>query len=424
MALSPLAGSALCAPQNALPHFGGAGRKSLTGTQLPRKNTRCCDTCDAAETAATTNDRGLGTAAEFGVRRHVDFEKCTMARLALVVLVSMAVGCSGDPKNAAATKAAAASRDAPAPRQKWQEKFGMPTEIEPAKLTFAVAATREKFLKADRAARKIAGADWARKPGDTYSYHGWNGGTGGYRQEYAATWALARAPAAGVGRIRPNHKIVLSTELYDEPRQAYGFCLLATWEPKDGWRASLNFYSSDGPLAFVESFSLTFSHAELLPELPAATARSALVLGPGAVQFRTARSDDRYRYQVAVSSSPPGAPGPFHRPQADLIKSYWSSAASFQREVMEELERLRENARREIASGEAFMVKTKGGPTGRDVPMPAPSDRIPEAIKAAVLEEALAEIETRRKLVQSHYKAMHAAAVAAFPELPEVVTPK
>ncbi len=90
---------------------------------------------------------------------------------------------------------------------------------------------------------------------------------------------------------------------------------------------------------------------------------------------------------------------------------------------MEELHRLEENARGEIASGRATTVRTKGGPTGRDVPMPVPSTHVPQSVQEHVLEEALAEIAVRRKLIQTHYRAMHAAAVAAFPELPEVVQP-
>ena len=40
---------------------------------------------------------------------------------------------------------------------------------------------------------------------------------------------------------------------------------------------------------------------------------------------------------------------------------------------------------------------------------------VPEAIKKDVLKDALAEIESRKKLVKEHYKEMHAATVAASP---------
>jgi hypothetical protein len=297
----------------------------------------------------------------------------------------------------------------------------MPKAIEAAELPFAVAATREKFLKADRTARKIAGASWAKQPADTYQYVGWNGGTGGYRQTYAARWERASDRTAGVDPKRPDHKIGLSTELYHEPRQAYGFSLHATWKPKHEWGAFVNFRSFDGPTGFLESFSVTLFHPEFLPQ--AARPASALVLGHGRAQFATTRSDDRHYYKVAVFSRPLEPEEPLHRLQVDSIQRYWSSSTSFREAALEELDRLEENARRQIASGRAFTVETLGGPTGADVPLPVPNDQIPHAVKQAVLDEALAEIEVRRKLVQAHYRAMHAGVVAAFPELPEVVQP-
>jgi hypothetical protein len=138
-------------------------------------------------------------------------------------------------------------------------------------------------------------------------------------------------------------------------------------------------------------------------------------------QFSTTRRDDQYLYQVAVSSKPTDAERPLS--QVDSLQEYWSSPASFLKAALEELDRLEKNVRLQIASSAAFEVKTKGGPTGADVPMPVPNDRVPATIKQDVLDEAMAEIETQRKLIQANYEAMHVAAVAAFPELPAVVQP-
>jgi hypothetical protein len=138
-------------------------------------------------------------------------------------------------------------------------------------------------------------------------------------------------------------------------------------------------------------------------------------------QFSTTRRDAQYNYQVAASSKPLDAKRPLS--QVEAIQQYWSSPASFRKAALEELDRLEENVRRQIASGDAFTVKTKGGPTGADVPMPVPNDRVSDTVKQDVLDEAMAKIETQRKMIRANYEAMYAAAVAAFPELPAVVQP-
>ena len=179
--------------------------------------------------------------------------------------------------------------------------------------------------------------------------------------------AKSRRPATGLDPKRPDHTIVLSTELYHGPRQAYGFSLLATWEPEHGWGRFVNFRSYDGPVGLAESFSLTLSHPALLPKARGGKPASAIVLGSGQGPIRHGAerrsiSLPRFRLQQA-----PRRRRATSSPQIDPIRRYWSSAASFQEAALEELHRLEENARVEIASGRAFTIRTKGGPTGRDV---------------------------------------------------------
>jgi hypothetical protein len=174
----------------------------------------------------------------------------------------------------------------------------MPDEVAPQKFPFASAATWEKFLKADLAARELAGDDWPVQPGGVYRYQSWNSGSGGYREVYAGTWSGAHDPHAK----RPHHSVVLSTELYHQPRQAYGFNLTATRRPEAGWDVSLTFHTYDGPNGFSESFSLTFSHPEFHSQGQPGTRDAALVLSPAQVDFGTERRDDPFSYEAAVSS--------------------------------------------------------------------------------------------------------------------------
>ncbi len=101
----------------------------------------------------------------------------------------------------------------------------------------------------------MAGPGWITPPGDTYRYVSWNSGTGGYLQKYSATWQRAGDPATDLDPKQSDHTIVLSTELYHEPRQAYGFSLLATWEPEHGWA-----HSSISVATMVQSGSQNHSH--------------------------------------------------------------------------------------------------------------------------------------------------------------------
>lgn len=340
-----------------------------------------------------------------------------MARAELLFLIiPIAIGCQKDPGGGPASVPADQSE-----LREWQKKFGMPIAIGPEEFPFTVSETRESFLKAHRAAHRIAGAGWSTPLSDQYRYAYWNSGTSGYRQNYAATWKSVGEAATGLDSKRPKHTITISTELYDKPRSTYHFSLHAVWESELGWGASINFYRGDGPINAVDSFSIGLFHPVLQPRYRAGKPASPLVLGAGRANFNTTRRDDEYLYEVDISSRPLDPKRPL--PQSESIQQYWSSPESFREAALEELNRLEENVRRQIASSTAFEVKTKGGPTGADVPMPVPNNLVPDAVKQSVLDEALAEIETRRKLIQANYEAMHAATLAAFPELPTIVLP-
>jgi hypothetical protein len=308
----------------------------------------------------------------------------------------------------------------PIPNTNWREKYGMPTMIVPDQITFATPAVRERFLAADAAARKIARPDWAERAGDTYPYMFWNSGSSGFLQTYSGSWARVAVPTDGAQSRRPNHTIRLWINLFHNPRQAYGFRLEAELRPETGWSASFNYILNDGLNGFRESFALTLDHPELLPGPPVTDMPRGLCVGTD-LFWSASRPDKQQVYRFEVRSiSVKDQRGP-REPIADKIVRYWSSAASFRHVVLEKLNRLEENARVEISSGEATSVYTFDGSGGGEPPIPVFHAKIPEAITADVLKEAIGEIEKRKKLVREHYQGMHAAVIGTFPTFPEVL---
>jgi hypothetical protein len=299
---------------------------------------------------------------------------------------------------------------------------GLPAEIDPKNVAFAGDGAGERFRKLDAAARKIAGAGWAKRTGGRYPYASWNDGSGGYSQTYAGTWEMASREKPGIP-AKPNHTVSLHVTLLAD-RSAGGFSLHAELTPKAGFGAFVSFTTHEGKNGLFEDFTLTVLHDEFLPKR-APHFLPGLPLGPGGCWFSASRSDDRYAYFFNVSSRPAGDDGLNRKPLGKEIARYWASAESFRDAALGELDKLEANARDGIASGAAVRITTKGGPTGADVPMPVlpGSVTVPEAMKAAVLKDAIAEVERRRKLVKEHYKDMYAAATTAFPGLGEILAP-
>src|SRR5262249_7770249 len=151
--------------------------------------------------------------------------------------------------------------------------------------------------------------------------------------------------------------------------------------------------------------------------------RPGLPLGPGGCWLSVRASDGPFDYLFDVTSRPAGDDGSRRKPLGKEIARYWASADSFKEVVLEELDRMEANAKDAIPSGKAVKVSTKGGPTGADVPRPVENPVIPESMKTAGLKDVLAQIEGQKKLVKEHFKEMHAATVAAFPDLGEILVP-
>ncbi len=300
---------------------------------------------------------------------------------------------------------------------------GLPVDLDLRKITFGPAGVGEKFQKLDAVARKVAGPNWAVRTGDVYPCASHNFGSDGYSQSYTGTWEMATRQKPGIP-AKPNHSISLNVTLRAESKSADGFNLRAELTPKTGFGVFVSFTTNEGKNGLFEVFTLTVLHDELLPPR-GPHLLAGLPLGPGGCWLAASRTDDRFAYLFQVTSRPAGDDGSGRKPLGKEIARYWASADSFKEAALEELDRLEANTKDGVASGKAVKITTKGGPTGADVPMPvdAKSVGVPEAMKAAVLKEMLAEIEGRKELVREHFKDMHAAAVAAFPDLGEILAP-
>jgi hypothetical protein len=291
----------------------------------------------------------------------------------------------------------------------WHDRYNMPWEVVPAELSFEDSEIQAILLRADAAARKIAGPDWQVKAGKAYPYVAWNSGSNGYSRKYLAKWESG---------ADPRHDISLATQLYGTG--AKGFELNATWSPPAGWKASVaaSQFSKTTPLWF----SLRFFHPEWVPEDKSGSPNLGLAVSPGSPQFQAHRRDGSFGARFFVSSRGPAEGGAVYQPQLEDIAPYWKSPESFRAAAIAELDRLADRAGDLIASGEAGERWTRGGPTGANPPVYAgPGSKISESVRIAARDEALAQIAEHKQLVEKHYKEMHHSATSAFPSLMEVL---
>ena len=140
--------------------------------------------------------------------------------------------------------------------------------------------------------------------------------------------------------------------------------------------------------------------------------------------FWASRSDDQYFYRAAVVSRPRTSEADRFLRDRDVVAPFWESAAAFKAATLAALDRLAADCRTTIAAGQAFEVTARHPKPGYTTLPWTGNVRVPPAIRQSVLEQADREIEARRRLVREHAAAMHAAAVATFPDLPQLSRPR
>lgn len=284
------------------------------------------------------------------------------------------------------------------------QHFNLPPEIKPAELPFQDPAVGEALLRFDAATRRLADATWARRADAAYPYLHWNSGTGGYWQTYQAQWRSA------------TQRVAISTELFHRPRAAYGFELAASSTRPGQWRASLGYGLRNGKGGRWQTFGLAFFHPQLWPS-DTAEPTPGLVVAPYAPTFTAHRKDKRFDYRLLVASRDNMA-----TLENEDITRYLTSADSFRRAALDELDRLEKQVQVHIPGGFKWEIRKQASSGGEPPELVAIGEPPPAAIQQDVLAQATKDIGRRKKLVEDHFVELHRAAVAAFPPLLELLT--
>ena len=293
------------------------------------------------------------------------------------------------------------------PKHGYQQSALEPT-IAPRDLKFENEAIRDKFLKADSAARHMTGLGWTTRAEELY-----------------------RPERGDRGRIQgywesPTQVVEITTR--SDRQNAGGFELSAQNIPLEGWGASLRYSVSINAKHHHEHFGLWFWSPEIISRSWGRALRSddCLPLSPGNVAYKSSLNDDKFTYTVSVNSRNISQ-GEFHRgfrPSAVEFKAYWESAESFRQASLGELSRLEVRGREQIASGEAIETVEYGPYHGDGLPPESrsrPEHPIPDSIKKLLLDTFEIELAKRKQLVEQNYTEMHRVALETFPALREIV---
>lgn len=285
-------------------------------------------------------------------------------------------------------------------------------EARPDELTVADPAVREKWRRVDAAARALVGPDEHDRP---YRLVGDADGPRVYQLRWMPTDA---ARPADPDRLRRGVRVEATTDAAD-PRVVRGFDLFASWVPTDGWGAWVKYTTHGGADPAGEAFDLCVFHDTHNRTARTAAAKWSLYVGNTAVGATRERGGTAFRIQVA-------APTPGGARDSDALR-FLASAAAFRAAALHELDDLEARARAEVPTARPGLrvrrpvVGLLNGNPRMDVerggdPVLTPTEA------ADVLAELCAEIARRRRLIEDHSGAMHAAAARAFP-LAECLAP-
>lgn len=288
--------------------------------------------------------------------------------------------------------------------------------LDPQAVTFADPAVTEAFRKLDAAARKLARPDWVVRNAGTYSSEDPNDQWGN-AGDYVGWWSLRPVPDGAYDPSpRPKHQIKLQVSARNGA--AGSFSLLADRDPEHGWGAWVWMSRTTGPLGPVDGFVFTVHHPEHLPRPD--PGQNRVRFGGGSQEVCVRRSDDRHEYTLEASSRRPGGEAE-RRPAGEGLRTYWASAESFRDAALADLDRLVDRLR--TPAGRSYRVVPRGKPPSDPAAVRAIWREPPEPYKSEMIAAALAEVEARKALVRDHFRDMHAAVVAAFPELADILDP-
>jgi hypothetical protein len=328
-----------------------------------------------------------------------------VVRILALIPVAFAAGCLPLPRPAG-----------PRPEPTDPNHPEVTVRIDPQQVTFTDPAMQTAFRELDAAARRLAGPDWVvRNPG-TYASRDpedrWR-----LAPSYAAWWSLRPVPDGAYDpNPRPKHQVKIEVNVRPDG-VADSFSVVADREPEAGWGAWVTYARYPDAAGPLGGLGFTVFHPEHRPRPHPGSDR--MRFGGGGLEVSVFRPDDRFNYALTASSDPPADPAG-RRPPVHALRAYWRSAESFRDAALADLDRLDANLR---DPARRWLRTTAKHPRRAADAKEAERTRPPDPIRAALLEEALAEVEGRRRLVREHFKDMHAAAVAAFPELADILDP-
>lgn len=311
----------------------------------------------------------------------------------LFLLAALAVGCSRPP--------------AAPPGAAW------PDELAADEITFGDPEVDRQFQAIDAAARRLAGADWEKRNDGTYrrtAYPQWG--------HYEAHWAGPQ------NRARTGRSVEVRVELGRSDTLGpgeVGFFLAAVGETDQHWIARIGYRYGRRPGEPEPTGMFTLTLQKYGQHFDGRHNGIDYRIGRCEQPLDYARETATHRYSFRVQNITPGSEHPCRTADAREVVPYWRSAESFRDAELAVLDRMLAGARTGLGRGRADTVREKKG-ANRDW-WPEVDRPVPDEIKADVLRSAEADVEKRRAIVREHHKEMHAAAVAAFPELADILDP-
>jgi len=303
-----------------------------------------------------------------------------------------------------------------------------PESAEPTRFPFIDPRVRDRFVRADMAARRLLGSENA---GLRY----WSAGPRGDRAgAFRLFWdGPATPPPGGTPRGDVDHRRI-EVDVERDPtaagRPVRGFRVYAYWAPpgNEGKALVILEYGAHPTAApdGVGTVELKLDRPGLPRSLQNPRIHAIERLPPDSAVTGRRVGDRDYTIGLDRADAPWPGGGTIARAEPHL-RRYFASADSFRRAALADLDRLEKAVRDGVTGGAAVaeyppdrIERTEGGhpiriPSLRAGPPARPGKGLPEPLKADALAELIAQIEHDRQLIKEHAAGMHAALRKTFP---------
>jgi hypothetical protein len=317
------------------------------------------------------------------------------------------------PEQAAIIAKSKADPARPAKTLDWHDRYDMPWAVDPQKLEFANDRLRDSFLLFDQHARALAKAkQWKKTAPDKYPYRSWNGGSDGYSREYEGRWESG---------ADEQHSLAAEFSLYDKKRSILHYELNIVRKPANDWGVAMRFYTTDFSSPNRVGYYLYFTHPRLIPPDSANHKLRQLPLSAGQQVFQSGSLEGTHWTLRITSADANSWNGLNETLLQENLPLLWKSPESFRDTVLKDFDVFETNVRKWNADG-GNVTRWEGGTSGDDPPRETPYKiQLPEKQRQELVQAAMQQSAERRKLIQDHYREMHAALLKSFPEFPALL---